>query len=359
MPLAWAEVTPATGMRDSFMLIESHAQAKGFADAAMAFMAAHAIAPTPQNFVIWYEYHAGRNPDLMRMVEIMLSNNRALDEAVLDDLYQAFFLSTREHQAVRETADRVQKTLRHVVRLVNQAQTDADSYGARLDSASGKVAQDVTALASLFEQLMQETREMAGRAERLGFRLQESASTIRNLERTLDDARREANTDGLTGLANRRAFDMALRELAGEALNSGDELSLLFIDVDYFKKFNDRWGHQVGDEALRLVADTLQQAVRGQDRPARYGGEEFAVLLPGTALNGAAVVGEHIRRAMERRVLELPELEDPITGITLSIGAANYDPGEPLADWLRRADMALYRAKEAGRNRVIAEMAYA
>ena len=116
--------------------------------------------------------------------------------------------------------------------------------------------------------------------------------------------------------------------------------------------FNDTWGHQTGDEVLKLVAATIQQNVRGQDRAARYGGEEFAVILPCTPIVGAATVGENIRQAVERQQIVARDSQQTIGGITVALGVSCYDPGEPLLDWIGRADSALYKAKREGRNRV-------
>jgi diguanylate cyclase len=194
---------------------------------------------------------------------------------------------------------------------------------------------------------------MARRSEWLGNRLRQSVETIRTLEVTLEDVRREATTDGLTEIANRRAFDSSLRETAAAAMNSGDDLAILMIDIDHFENLNDTWGHQTGDEVLRLVAATLQKNIRGQDTAARYGGEEFLVILPATQLDGAVEVGNHIRRACERQQFTPRDAHQLVFMPTLSIGTACYDPGEALSNWIRRADAALYRAKHGGRNCVV------
>jgi diguanylate cyclase len=196
---------------------------------------------------------------------------------------------------------------------------------------------------------VQESQRMAGRSECSCSRMRESADRIENLERDLESALREAALDGLTGIANRRSFEQMLRRLAGETMNSGKDLSLLMVDIDHFKRVNDTWGHQTGDRVICHVAACLRQSVRGEDVVARYGGEEFAVLLPHTDLSSAATVGENIRALLTREPLRL-EVTPPMAAITVSIGASAYDPGEPLAEWVARADEALYHAKVEGRN---------
>jgi diguanylate cyclase (GGDEF)-like protein len=166
-----------------------------------------------------------------------------------------------------------------------------------------------------------------------------------------------AMTDGLTGIANRRAFDEALEREWKRTLRDGSQISLLLLDIDRFKAFNDNYGHQVGDDCLRSVAVAVTGAVRSTDIAARYGGEEIAIILPNTGMDAAAAVAEKIRAAVE--ALQLSHKGNPEGGghITVSIGAATalariggtIRMPESL---LLSADNALYKAKHEGRNRV-------
>jgi len=160
-----------------------------------------------------------------------------------------------------------------------------------------------------------------------------------------------AATDGLTGLANRRRLDMVLKQEWSRSMRSGTPLSLLMIDVDHFKAFNDRHGHHGGDVALRNVARTLAAIIRRPgDLAARYGGEEFMVVLPGTDLQGAKALAEKIRLAIEA----LPPFASDKHPVTVSIGIASQRPrsGEKQTQLFSQADKALYQAKRNGRNRV-------
>jgi diguanylate cyclase (GGDEF)-like protein len=168
-----------------------------------------------------------------------------------------------------------------------------------------------------------------------------------------------ARTDGLTGLANRRTFDEALAAEARRASRQGLSLSLILVDVDRFKLYNDTLGHMAGDECLRLVARALAGTVgRSGDVVARYGGEEFVLLLPATDAAAAALLGEKARKAVE--ALAIPHGENQPSGtVTISVGIATGPSGlgereiDPV--WLvETADAALYQAKAAGRNRCVA-----
>jgi diguanylate cyclase (GGDEF)-like protein len=189
------------------------------------------------------------------------------------------------------------------------------------------------------------------------------------LKHQLDQLRSLASTDGLTGLANRRVADETLKREWRRAQRSGRPLSLLLIDVDYFKLFNDRYGHPAGDGCLKQVAAAVRSAARRPtDLAARFGGEEFAVVLAETSLSGARLVADSIRRSIIES--SIPHADSEVAShVTVSIGAAclGADPavserrsGPPLpsshafelVDLIEAADKALYRAKKTGRNRV-------
>ena len=163
---------------------------------------------------------------------------------------------------------------------------------------------------------------------------------------------RLATRDGLTGLANRRCFDDTIHAEWQRAQRQRQPLSLLMVDVDNFKEYNDSHGHQGGDLCLRKVAGAVASEMRANDLVARYGGEEFAVILPNQSLKGAAIVAERIRQRVER--LQLPRKRADGACVTVSIGAATALPGAgtELGQLIHTADCALYRAKHLGRNRI-------
>jgi diguanylate cyclase len=334
------------------MSLEGVIGARSLADAVIATLQRYDIPATPDNYALWYEYHAGHTPDLRRTIDVLVSNNAGFDESILHDLYAAFFSSVKEEQAVRETSLRVQETLKDMIAVADRARTDADQFGLTLSGVTAAdFGKNIVNLKELIGHLIGETQAMAGRSHHVGARMRESTDKIEALERNLACAIREATVDGLTGLANRKSFDATIRKLAGEAMNSGDDLALLIIDIDHFKTVNDTWGHQVGDVVLCHLATTLRQSVRGEDHVARYGGEEFAIILPNTDANSAIAVGDNLRQALSRAPVRL-ELTPQMDPITISIGASCYEPGDPLAEWVGRTDAALYRAKREGRNRV-------
>ncbi len=180
--------------------------------------------------------------------------------------------------------------------------------------------------------------------------------------RTADDIRRlghleqENITDPLMGIYNRRYLDKCLCKEATKARRYGLDLSVLMLDVDHFKKFNDTYGHQLGDEVLRALAKLIQGSVRDFDYVFRYGGEEFVVLLPYTECDGALILAERLRSWIGGRTLVAADAKakHPDVMLTVSIGVSTFCPEtDDEIKMIARADEALYAAKEQGRNRVV------
>jgi diguanylate cyclase (GGDEF)-like protein len=164
----------------------------------------------------------------------------------------------------------------------------------------------------------------------------------------IDEVSKRASTDALTGLVNRRAFDEHLKRLLNETDRFGQPLALILGDIDHFKRINDTWGHEAGDEVLRQVAAKLSDGKRNVDVIARYGGEEIAILLPQTSVGGAADMADRLRHGVASRPVKFKGEEIPVT---VSFGVASYPDAVPTRDGLfRAADRALYEAKHAGRN---------
>ena len=171
------------------------------------------------------------------------------------------------------------------------------------------------------------------------------------LRARLDELANQVHTDALTGLANYRAFTQALEQEMERTRRTDQPTSLIMLDIDHFKKVNDVWGHEVGNQALRHVARLLQQTVRKLDIPCRYGGEEFAVILPNTRLADSIPVAERLRLAIAQAPLTQPE---GLLWLTASLGIDTFvnDQQAGVEELVQRADHYLYQAKQEGRNQV-------
>jgi len=172
------------------------------------------------------------------------------------------------------------------------------------------------------------------------------------LARMVGDLSERAERDELTGLANRRALDDRLREEIDRARRYGTHLTLVLIDLDDFKHVNDRYGHQCGDDVLRVVGALLSRSVRELDLAARYGGEEFALVLPGTVADGARRVAEKIRATVG--AVEIPAPSAERIRVTASFGMAEFPAWSTVEELIAEADRCLYEAKRHGKNRVMA-----
>jgi diguanylate cyclase len=203
--------------------------------------------------------------------------------------------------------------------------------------------------------MVKATKEVDQTNKALEARLSASKLEITELQENLEAVRTESLTDPLTSLANRKYFDEALAKAIAGAYARREPLSLMLTDIDYFKKFNDSYGHLTGDQVLRLVAIAVKQNVKGQDVAARYGGEEFAIVLPDTALRQAITVADHIRRAVMNKELLKRSTGEHLGRVTISIGVATLGSSDSLQSLIERADVCLYAAKHSGRNRVIGE----
>jgi diguanylate cyclase len=334
-------------------------QARDYAAQAQAEMARRSIPATPENYAVWYSFVAGTNGDLRRHIETLAENHQEFDEFRSQWLFDEFVLPTMASAAIAHAGESLDGIIYGLTGVVSGAGEDAARYGEALESASGDLLagheQGPGVLKDIVRTLLDETRAMQDRNQALQERLQESSDEVEALRQKLEDSRREAETDGLTGIANRKRFDRSLRDMAAAAMAQNNALCLLMVDIDFFKKFNDNFGHQLGDQVLRLVGRTLTDSVRDDDLPARYGGEEFGVLLPSAELDKAREIGERIRQQVgAKRIVKRSTGEDLGT-ITLSIGCSRYVHGEPVPDLVKRADAALYLAKRSGRNRVMTE----
>jgi two-component system chemotaxis family response regulator WspR len=231
-----------------------------------------------------------------------------------------------------------------------EAKTKSDAFAAGANDYLVKLPDRI----ELIARIRYHTRAYLGQLQR-----DEAYRALRESQRQLMEANLELqrlmNMDGLTGLNNRRRFDEYAQSEWRRAVRESIPLSILIIDVDDFKRYNDTQGHLEGDQVLKSVATAIQSSCsRPADLPARFGGEEFAVVLPGTAAAGAKHVGDRILAAIDKLQIAHPASSTGAT-LTLSVGGATTGPmgSSSLLEFIMRADKALYEAKCLGKNRVV------
>ncbi|MCC6775338.1 MAG: GGDEF domain-containing protein [Hyphomicrobiales bacterium] len=336
---------------------DEHERTMAFAQIALGQIKALRQPATPRHFEVWYAYATGHHPLLNQTINELLQRNGTLDESDIERLHESFISTTRFTQRIDHVGSQVMGEIERVMATIGAAAGDASQYGQSLAAVSdqlGSVA-DPASLSALIDGLVRATRDMETKNRELEARLTASKEEIAELQRSLDMALTESLTDPLTSLANRKLLDEALARALNEAHENGEPLSVVMMDIDHFKRFNDTFGHLTGDHVLRLVAHEAKQNVKGQDIAARYGGEEFVIVLPNTVLRSAITVADHIRCAVMNKELRRRSTGENLGRVTISGGVATLRKGDTAQTLIERADRCLYAAKRNGRNRVLSE----
>jgi diguanylate cyclase len=329
--------------------------ATAVAEKAMRSMEQNRVPPTPNNFHTWFKYSLGTSPDLKRAIDILVGNKRKFDTTTNHDLFATY---VAPHTSGETDLNNVSQQLHTVMASAKQFLTVAIADNRSQIKAMNDVADQTEVGVDpklLVENLLNELAKTVTRATKLEASFVESTRELDVIRDSLNKSEERARTDALTGLPNRHALDEFFRVAQIAAMEKGEPLSVLLIDIDHFKSFNDNFGHGVGDQVLRLMAKVLRERVREIDLPARYGGEELIAVLPGADLAACAAVAERIRRSISECSITRRSTGEVLPSITVSIGVGEFQMGESMADLIDRCDRALYLAKGTGRNRVVTE----
>lgn len=331
-------------------------RALGYANAAFDLLKRSGIPPYPQFYELLYTYATGVNPSLNNRLNAIFRGGQTPSSNLAETLYNEFLKSDMTDR-MSSVSERMHARIEAVHDAIDTAMTTANAYSGSLQSATGDLERDLSssAMRDLAARLLTETRRMQDTNYQLERKLEASRDDIAALQRDLDDVRRESMLDPLTKIANRKSFDEGLADAIEDARKTHSPMSLIIVDIDHFKSFNDTYGHQTGDQVLRLVAMTLKSNIKGKDLAARYGGEEFVAVLPYTDLHGAVIVAENVRKAIQAKELLKRSTNEKLGRITASFGVATFQHTDNSGSLIERADRCLYAAKHAGRNRVVSE----
>ncbi len=327
---------------------------KEISEQAMDAIGTYGLLPTPENYELWFVYYSEAEPEVKNAIDHII-DTKAVDNIICSEIYQQFLSSDNNSKVVHSAGNQIQKTIHDVTEAVSQANEWTEGYNKTLSKTKEGLAQDKTReeINKMLNDMLEETTGMIDKNAHMEELLKRSTKVMEDMQRDLEIAQKEAITDSLTGLANRKSFDLEIQRLSNNVLEGEcATFTMLMLDIDHFKSFNDGFGHQVGDQVLKLVAKTLKDGIKGRDLACRYGGEEFTILLPDTPIEGGAKVAEYIRKEVASRDIINRSSGERIARITISIGVAEYNTGEKLDLLISRADEALYMAKDAGRNQV-------
>ena len=332
---------------------------------ALVDMQRHRVSPTAQAYALFLAYHGGAHPGLtLRMAEL-LEAGEAVTPALIDELRAEFDVdgplaggeTAGDHYL--DMSESLQDAADELVKTATVGRVAIRDYSEVLANTAVQLGDEPTGRESMrvITMLTGETLKMAERNRELREQLAATSGRVEKLRRMLAEEKQASSTDKLTGLANRRAFDLRMRRTLGKiGTEACPTASLLLLDVDHFKLFNDTYGHSTGDLVLRLVSRLLVDSIKGRDSAARYGGEEFAILLVGAELDAGAHVARQICTTLANKRFKLTGAKEQGQGrVTISIGVAQLRATDTLRSVVDRADAALYAAKHAGRNRVMTE----
>ncbi len=340
------------GAVQSHGTIEQH---KEWGQLAFARVFKEGLPPSPENYALFFTYYAHRIPDLNMSIDELAKQFGSVSQEQCNDLFMAHVGVEAERKALAKANEILDAELQKILKMLDSTSQGTDRFGKTLDQFTGQLntPPDMGTLKTIVGRVAQETRMITDQNARLQTQLSQSTQQMAELRYNLDKVKQESLTDPLTEVGNRKYFQNEIERLLNEAAETNTPLSLLMVDIDFFKKFNDTYGHLIGDQVLKLVGRTLLENIKGRDVVARYGGEEFAVLLPQTGQDAAMHLAEQLRRAVGTKKITKKNTNETLGAITLSIGVAQYRKDEPMTSLIDRADQGLYQAKQTGRNRVV------
>ena len=321
-------------------------------------MTVHEIPTTPENYAVWYKYSTGHNKELNEEIEkLIVQGNAAFTLEINQQLYDTY-VADKSQEVMENVQTETKQLVESLLLKLSGMREGTQKFSGSLNKSQEilKKQPDINTINLLVSSLIDEAAAVEEANTAMEKTLSVMSQEVEYLKQDMLALSKTAYTDQLTGISNRRAFDDRMQRLFKEYREEEQIFSLLIMDIDHFKQFNDTWGHAVGDKVLMYVANALKNSIKGQDMAARYGDEEFVIMLPETPYNGAIAVAENIRKKIAQKSLTTGGATKKTVGkVTISIGVATVRSNDDVESIIERADKGLYRAKNTGRNRVIGE----
>lgn len=330
----------------------------GTSSSTINVMTEYKVVPTPKNYHLWYTYSAKSDMNLTKVVDSMIEKKMTFNEELSEKLYEKFFSAEKELKTIVETGATFQKELKKIVSVLKEAGEDTTLHTNTLMEQMNKLSdfEGSNELKDIIKVVIADTDKIKTQSQKLETKLEESTFKIESLQSNLENARLESRTDALTNIGNRKFFEEKLEEYTTNHKKLGHDLCLVLCDIDFFKKFNDNFGHQIGDQVLKVVAHVIKKELGLRGSAARYGGEEFAILLPKAKLGDAIELADHIRKVISERIIKNKSTGANFGRITMSFGVASYNAHMTSEDLIQKSDSALYLSKANGRNMVQSEL---
>ncbi|QCU89326.1 GGDEF domain-containing protein [Thiomicrorhabdus sediminis] len=312
------------------------------------------INPTPLNYYVWYQYFKGDKPQFRQEMDAILDDEFGYNDRVGRRLYDEYL--AEDDNPANEFDRAFRRLIESVIKKMNAWSEKLEAQTRDLDNCKSQLSNpDLNAeqVKAITDSVLNTASSMQESSRLFQAEMLSGNEEIRHLRQQLIEARAEAMQDELTEIGNRKAFNESLAALMMSAEDDPQSLCLILSDIDYFKKFNDTFGHLVGDSVLRYYASIIKKSKRDNETISRYGGEEFAILIAESSLAQATERAESIRKAIESAQLKRKNETKSIGTITASFGVTCMQADDDAESFIARADEALYKAKQQGRNRVI------
>lgn len=315
------------------------------------FLFAHDLDLTPINFSVALDYLTGANIGVEKAIKAVLMERGKITNGWIESVAADQRVDEVTPDSLATMLDKVEENLTQFTGLMHESRNSAKDYGAALQEQAKGLAEGSDA-EPVLARLVGLTRSMVEKTRLVETQLRDNQKQTQALKSSLENARRAAEHDHLTGLPNRRAFEGVLREEVKLAQDNGETLSVAFCDIDHFKHVNDTHGHDTGDRVLKFVAGLLAKVSDDHCHVARHGGEEFVMLFRGKTAAEACEAVDAVREDLATRSLVNRTNGERMERISFSAGVANVLAYDDPRTALKAADRALYLAKEHGRNRV-------
>ena len=335
---------------------EDSGEAASFLRQAIPNMVKHNIVPNPLNYTLWYSYYSNEFPALNKELDQTIERYGTCPPKVGESLFIQH-ISRLGDDNNKEQLDNFHTAFSNVVTnlssSINQTAKETAGYSSALkDNLSALDGCDIDeAIAPVIKDISSNANALCDANDVFQNQLSAAQSEINVLKAELEKSQNDANTDPLTGLYNRRVFESIFKQFK-EDNSPQDTLTLIMMDIDKFKVFNDTYGHLKGDQILQFVGELLKSECPENITPVRFGGEEFAIMCPNCEMDQAYDIAEKIRIKLASVSFSNKKTGEKIPPVTASFGIASKKGEEILAQIIERADKALYVAKDAGRNQV-------